>query len=98
MKQILGSALAAALLFVLASSDLTGQAGTTSTAAQARAKGAAKPIPRTPDGKPDMQGNWTNQTFTPLERSAQNKDKQFFTAEEAEAFAKRAIEAVKDVP
>jgi hypothetical protein len=31
---------------------------------------AAKPsgIPRTPDGKPDFTGNWTNATITPLER------------------------------
>ena len=29
------------------------------------AKGA---VPRTPDGKPDLQGNWTNETQTPLER------------------------------
>ena len=25
-------------------------------------------MPRTPDGKPDLQGNWTNATLTPLER------------------------------
>ena len=32
----------------------------------------AKPwtMPRTPDGKPDLQGNWTNATLTPLERPA----------------------------
>jgi hypothetical protein len=57
-----------------------------------------KAIPRLMDGKPDMQGYWTNQTFTPLERPAQFKDKPFFTAEEAEAFAKKALEDVKDVP
>jgi hypothetical protein len=42
------------------------------------AKPAAKPaatakawtVPRTPDGKPDLQGNWTNETLTPLERPA----------------------------
>jgi len=41
-----------------------------STAAQAPA-GIAKPwtMPRTPDGKPDLQGNWTNATLTPLERA-----------------------------
>jgi hypothetical protein len=55
-------------------------------------------IPRLADGKPDMQGYWTNQTFTPLERPAQFKDKAFFTAEEAEAFAKQRLEDVKDVP
>ena len=26
--------------------------------------------PRTPEGKPDLQGNWTNATLTPLERPA----------------------------
>ena len=31
---------------------------------------AAKPIPRTPDGKPDFTGNWTNATITPFERTA----------------------------
>ena len=25
-------------------------------------------VPRTPDGKPDLQGNWSNETQTPLER------------------------------
>jgi hypothetical protein len=55
-------------------------------------------IPRLADGKPDMQGYWTNQTFTPLERPAQFKDKTYFTAEEAAAFASRALEDVKDVP
>ena len=98
MKPILGCAIAAVSLALLASPDLKGQSGTASTATQARAKAAPKAIPRTPEGKPDMQGEWTNQTFTPLERPAQYKDKQFFTAEEAEAFAKKGIEDVKDVP
>jgi len=58
----------------------------------------ARAIPRLTDGKPDMQGYWTNQTFTPLERPAQFKDKEYFSAEEAAAFAERALEDVKDVP
>jgi len=98
MKPILGCAFAVVSLALLTSLDLNGQSGTASTAAQTRAKAAPKAIPRTPEGKPDMQGEWTNQTFTPLERPAQYKDKQFFTAEEAEAFAKKGIEDVKDVP
>jgi len=59
---------------------------------------SSKAIPRLNDGKPDMQGYWTNQTFTPLERPAQYKGKEYFTAEEAEAFAKRALDDVRDVP
>jgi hypothetical protein len=33
---------------------------------------ASKPwvVPRTPDGKPDLQGTWSNATLTPLERPA----------------------------
>jgi len=98
MKPTLGCAIAAVSLLLLASPDLKSQSGTASTAAQAQPKASARTIPRTPDGKPDMQGNWTNQTFTPLERPAQFKDKQFFTAEEAKAFAERALEDVRDVP
>ena len=60
--------------------------------------GASDSIPRLNDGKPDMQGYWTNQTFTPLERPAPFKDKQYFTVEEAQAFAQRALDDVKDVP
>ncbi len=30
--------------------------------------GAAWAVPRTPDGVPDLQGNWTNETQTPIER------------------------------
>ena len=38
--------------------------------------------PRTPDGQPDLQGYYTMQTFTPLERPAYLADKEFYTEEE----------------
>ena len=41
--------------------------------------------PRTPDGRPDLQGFWTTQTFTPLERPEHLGGKEFFTEEEAAA-------------
>jgi hypothetical protein len=46
---------------------------TGAAAGQARAT-AAKPgaVPRTPDGRPDFQGNWSNATITPLERLRPN--------------------------
>ena len=48
--------------------------------------------PRTPDGQPDLQGFWTNTTYTPLQRP-KNVTKEFFTEEEAVELAKRAAEA-----
>jgi hypothetical protein len=38
--------------------------------------------PRTPDGHPDLQGYWTTQTFTPLQRPKRYADKAFLTEEE----------------
>jgi hypothetical protein len=49
--------------------------------------------PRTPDGQPDLQGNWTNATLTPLERPGDLAGKEVFTTEEEAAeFAKKAVE------
>lgn len=45
--------------------------------------------PRTPDGQPDLQGFWTNNTYTPLERP-RNVTKEFYTREEAAEIAKKA--------
>jgi hypothetical protein len=46
--------------------------------------GQAKPYkaPRTPDGQPDLQGYWTNSTYTPLERP-NGVTKEFYTPQEA---------------
>ena len=46
---------------------------------------------RTPDGHPDLQGYWTNQTITPLERPKELGAKEFFTQEEAAEYRKRAL-------
>jgi hypothetical protein len=44
---------------------------------------------RTPDGQPDLQGYWTNSTYTPLERP-KDVTKEFYTREEAAERAKQA--------
>jgi hypothetical protein len=72
----------------------------TVVAVQAQAPAAAKSgtansrsaIPRTPDGKPDFQGSWTTETYTPFERPNEFKDRAFFSEAEAAAYAKRALE------
>ena len=52
---------------------LASGAGVAPAAQQPAARtGAAKAwvVPRTPDGHPDLQGNWSNATLTPVERPA----------------------------
>ncbi|MBI3049795.1 MAG: hypothetical protein HYY76_15930 [Acidobacteria bacterium] len=43
---------------------------------------AREDIPRTPWGEPDLQGIWTNEYDTPLQRSAKYGAREFFTDEE----------------
>jgi hypothetical protein len=64
-------------------------------AAQAPAS-IAKPwtMPRTPDGKPDLQGNWTNATLTPLERPGENTPL-VMSKEEVDRLEKRFADRVE---
>jgi hypothetical protein len=52
------------------------------TSAQAPAGSATAPAPalKTPWGEPDLQGIWTDETDTPLQRSAKFANQEFFTA------------------
>ena len=53
---------------------------------------AAQTEPRTPWGKPDLQGIWDFRTITPLERPEDLGDKAFLTAEEAAAAEQAEVE------
>ena len=53
------------------------------------AQAPAYKVPRTPDGQPDLQGFWSNATYTPLERP-DNVTKEFYTPAEAVAAEKAA--------
>src|SRR5262245_13110246 len=68
--------------------------------AQTPAKATAKPwtAPRTQDGHPDFQGNWSNETQTPFERMG--KQGPTLTDAQAAALEKRAqdVEAFRDKP
>jgi hypothetical protein len=46
--------------------------------------------PKTAWGEPDLQGTWTDETLTPLERPANLANKPFLTEEEAAALEQRA--------
>jgi hypothetical protein len=68
-------------------------AGQGSSAAARSSKPAAKVYapPRTPDGQPDLQGFWTNGTYTPLERP-DKVTKEFYTPEEAAQIERMAAD------
>ena len=56
------------------------------------AQSKAGKVPRTPDGKPDLQGIWSYATITPVERPAEFAGKEFLTEQEAAAYEKRILQ------
>src|SRR5690606_38764263 len=46
----------------------------------------------TPWGDPDLNGIWTSQTITPLERPRELADKEFLTEEEAAEFERQQLQ------
>jgi hypothetical protein len=72
--------------------SLQAQAQTQRRAAPAVKAGAAGEW-KTPWGDPDLQGTWSNQTLTPLERPREFADKPVFTEAEAAAYEKRLVDA-----
>jgi hypothetical protein len=98
MRRTFGLALTG---IVLALGPIAAQTQTAKpTAKPAAAKPAATKwvVPRTPDGKPDLQGNWTNETQTPLERMGAQGGT--LTDEQAAKIEQRAlyVEEYRDRP
>ena len=75
-----GRALAVGLLLVLAA---------LAVALHAQAPGGA--APRTPWGDPDLQGIWSGETLTPLQRPARFANKPVLTTDEAAALAEDVL-------
>ena len=64
------------------------------TAARPAAKPAA--VPRTPDGRPDFQGVWANNTVTPLQRPQQWQGNERLTDAEIADLQKFAAQIVEN--
>jgi hypothetical protein len=79
--RLLGAMAVAFSVAALASGTVSGQS----------ARGTWTP-PRSPDGKPDLQGYWTNATLTPLERPAELAGKEFLTEAEAAAYEQKRLQ------
>jgi hypothetical protein len=90
-KRLFETALAfAAAIVFLAPAPAAAQ--TSSIAASTREGAKTSTASRTPDGKPDLSGVYTNASVIPLERPKDLGSKEFFTPEEAEAYAKKQLE------
>src|SRR6185295_15635554 len=61
---------------------------TAQTPAQTSTRPNTSTVPRAPDGHPDLQGIWRNDTITPLERPKRFADKAFLTEGEAAEYEK----------
>ena len=86
--------LASAIAVVwLATAPAAAQAQKAAGTPAAKQAAAAKPwtAPKTPDGVPDLQGYWTNNSYTPLERP-NGVTKDFYTLEELRAVEKKNAE------
>jgi hypothetical protein len=77
---LVASAIAVLAVFVTPGSVTV--SGQTAAAPAGASAVRASAVPRTPWGEPDLQGIWTNEFDTPLQRAARYGTREFFTEEE----------------
>src|SRR5262245_7836760 len=85
--------IAALLALIVVVLLATAPAAAQAQKAAPKAAASTKPwtAPRTPDGQPDLQGYWTNNSYTPLERP-NGVTKEFYTPAELKEAEKKAQE------
>src|SRR5437016_4202206 len=90
MTNVILTSMAALLLAIL---PAAGQAPKPNTAAPPKPTWTP---PHTPDGQPDLQGVWTNNTLTPLQRPKELAAKEFYTEAELAEAQKRQRERLAE--
>jgi hypothetical protein len=84
--RLIGALTLASLALVITSAQAPAPQSSSSSASKWTA-------PRTPDGRPDLQGTWDFRTITPLERPREFADKPVLTAAEATQYERRTNDA-----
>jgi hypothetical protein len=93
--RVISSAALAALVIVGSTVPAAGQTAPAAKSATSGNSATSKKSwtpPRTPEGQPDLQGVWTNNTVTPLERPKDLAGKEFYTDAELAAGMKKEHE------
>ena len=88
-RLLAGTAVSVALTLVLILVIVAPVRAQTPATSKAPANGKTWTPPRTPDGKPDLEGFWSNATLTPLERPKGLGAKEFYSDQEFRELARR---------
>src|SRR5262245_51783718 len=92
MRTALSLGVSVGFVWMSAAAITAGQAPSPKARAIPTKSTAKALVPRTPDGRPDIQGTWDFAQLTPLERPGAFKNKNTITDEEAEEVAQQRIE------
>ena len=88
MPHVFRSIVSAAVAALIASGGAVLAQEGSSGAAVARLAPESWTVPRLANGRPDLQGVWTNKSITPFERPTDLGNKEFFTPEEAQEYVR----------